>query len=266
MIDRRYATSKAVMIMTQSSLQADLVAWKPAQFRFTVFPKVDSKLPSDDWWDLTFGASPESKTEQSRLKETLYESSFRNGVVILRINPTRIDWIYTVRSQVDIEKLEIASLGDYGEHHREFIDLVRKWLRQIDHSQIMRMALGAILLQPVSSMENGFEVLSAYLKHFALPEGEKSDFLYQINRPRVSSQDPDIKMNRLSKWAVVGIEGEISQGNSLIKTPIGVAASLEIDINTTAERTYPLPGSSLPALFDELVELELEIAINGDSR
>lgn len=64
-------------------------------------------------------------------------------------------------------------------------------------------------------------------------------------------------------------ETEVTQVKKGVKVTEGVVESghmvhLELDINTAANFTQDLPGSVLPQLFQELVDLGVEIAQEGD--
>jgi len=97
-----------------------------------------------------------------------------------------------------------------------------------------------------------------------------SDFLYQINRPRASTLTEGEPVNRLSKWSAAASQTvhlnllPISRQTLAPVSAVKIATRLELDISTRAYRTSPLDHSTIPAIFDELLDLGLEISERGD--
>jgi hypothetical protein len=164
---------------------------------------------------------------------------------------------------------EIPVLGPFIETLEVFLGLTNRWFELETCPPLVRLAFGAVLLQPVENQTQGYEILSTYLP-FQVDLEETSDFLYQINRRRESATGiADVKINRLAKWSVQ----KTSQGFVPI-IPLGqpqqlaefLACRLELDINTIAEFEGEFSREQLPRLFDELVALGKEIAEQGDIR
>jgi hypothetical protein len=79
-----------------------------------------------------------------------------------------------------------------------------------------------------------------------------------------------MKVNRLSKWAVLQVSGFIitaGQTPTPVQTetePLSYCCHLELDISSDANYATDLPKQALPALFQELVALGTEIVGEGD--
>ena len=107
---------------------------------------------------------------------------------------------------------------------------------------------------------------------FQLDPEHSSDFAYQINRPRKSERGLQcLKINRLSKWSVILLQGfQISVGQGVPKLlPVAVpqaACCLQLDINTDEDHQTEFPRENIVAIFEELVESAQEIATKGDIR
>ena len=111
-----------------------------------------------------------------------------------------------------------------------------------------------------------YKVLAPNLHYVEVDIEGSSDLMYQISRSRQSSYDPDIKINRLTKWAVIKLETGAILDNPLtkIQTNEAFAAHLEIDINTAKETERTYSPDELQALFEELIVLGNEIVERGD--
>ena len=137
---------------------------------------------------------------------------------------------------------------------------------------MIRLAFGAVLLQPIKSHQDAYKQLGHYLPSITLdPEGS-SDFLYQINRRRDSTTGvAGLKINRLSKWAMVNfMTMRFSSSPELMlyhpSTATTSFVQLELDINTVPDFQGELEREQLPSVFSELVQLGCEIASQGDIR
>jgi len=94
-----------------------------------------------------------------------------------------------------------------------------------------------------------------------------SDFLYRINRPRVSRAIPALKVNRLATWTALAIHVyalAIPMSMTVQGQEMYSVTRVELDINTSPESTVEIMKVDLPNILDELVELSLEVAEKGD--
>jgi hypothetical protein len=141
-----------------------------------------------------------------------------------------------------------------------------KWIQTLP---MIRLAFGAVLLQPVDGLAEGYRLLSSYVQLQIDPENT-SDLLYQINRRRVSSSGiTGLTINRLAKWSVLRLQRNLfmlSPGSPVQShtQSEAFACRLELDINTAPEFEGELPQAELPSLIQELVEMGREIAEQGD--
>jgi len=161
------------------------------------------------------------------------------------------------------------TIGPVREALDIFSPLMRRWFELESCPPVQRLAFGAILRQPVNDQQSGYRQISAYLPFVKLDAENSSDFSYQINRPRVSTSGfAELKINRLSKWSVVaGQSIQFAVGLTSARYLPGrayFACHLEVDINTAAEFQGELPRDQLPQIFQELVDLGIEIAREGD--
>jgi len=242
----------------------DLKAWQAEILRTTCFLSSATQLGTKDWWHELIGKQPENRI--LRLKESLQQDEGHiDGVkLILGIRPMRIDWI-----AVPNEDQDRFWIGPFQDSLNLFLDLMLRWLKV--GPPLKRLAFGAVLMLPVDDQKSGYAMIAKYLSHIKIDSEGSSDFFYQINRRRDSKVEVhDLKINRLSKWGVAkrGI-GQIDLSPDIARINFFPASEsyvcrLELDINTIAEYQNDLPREQLDNIFQELVDLGKEIAINGD--
>jgi len=240
--------------------------WAAASLRLTAF-QVDS-VNGQGWWQSVVGEDPE--TEAKKSKGLVYEVA---GLVdsrglSLSIDPVKISWI--LAPAVEVESLldeDLPSLGPFPEALTSFRSLLNRWLETCP--AIKRLAVGAILLLPAEDSPAGYRKLNELLSTVEV-DPESSDFQYRVNRPRPSSSGvPDLRINRLATWSTVRLERKLEADGKPLSTDLPLtqyACRLELDINTPHSRDDALPHEKLPALFEELSSLALEIATCGDIR
>lgn len=212
---------------------------------------------------MAVGEPPESKVSQPKVGVIQEQGRFSTGILTLISQPGRIDWLLT-----GSDKAELA--GPFEEALGPFVSLIVRWFGNAPVLQ--RIAFGAVLRLPVNNRTEGYQKLSGYLHHVELdPEGS-TEFLFQINRPRKSrSGNETLSLNRLSKWSVVlaqqatfTVQSPESAQFQLMNLQKDHFCRLELDINTAPDIEGDLPANALPEIFNELVELGLEIAKKGD--
>lgn len=242
-------------------------SWKINSLRYTLFPKPNFVF-DENWWETLIGTPPDnvSSTLKNQIKH--YEGSFNSGSFIIDVDPLRIHLIFTPAKNSQEVGTGI-NLGGYHETLNVFTPLIEKWLAQNNCPIVNRIAFGGLLLIPVSSKTEGYKCLQSYLNSVQIDTENSVDFLYQINRPRISQNSAnEILINRLSKWSVINFETTI-QGisiknisNRIISSEYGV--SLEFDINTDANFQGEFSPAEQKRIFKELLQLSDEISLKGD--
>ena len=88
-----------------------------------------------------------------------------------------------------------------------FIELMHRWLDLRDRFEIQRLALGVVLTHQQDERLEGYERLRRYLAHtLILDPARTRELLLQINWPTESNVLPQLTVNRLSKWTVLGVK------------------------------------------------------------
>ena len=243
--------------------------WHTQMLRLTAFPSEVASIGEWPWWAELVGQPPETKVLQPRRGVQRYEGPFADGKLILNIKLGRIDWLFTAVEGPDMEAEGFSTVGALPDSLDTFRTLMIRWLELETSPAPIRLAFGCIVVQRVEDREAGYRQLATYLTSVQLAPEDSSDFLYQINRPRPSTSGiKGLQVNRLSKWSVAvlrsGMVAIRGRSADLMPGPECFACRLELDINTAADYQDELPSSGLVRVFEELVDLAMEIAQQGD--
>lgn len=247
---------------------SELSVWQTEGLRLTAFTSPAAQFSQQNWWSEIVGEEPEKRDSKPRTGEQLESGKYGNGRLILRVNPTRIDWQFAAIENESPEDVKIPVIGSFPESRDVFSELMQRWLELDAMPPIVRLAFGTNLLHPVDNPESGHEFLLRYLPFNFNLEGT-SDFLYQISRRKDSTIIPNLKINRLTKWFLAVIQNVMVSfvPGQITTVPIDFqtfVASLELDINTVPDVGIELNRNILPQLFNELINFGNQIAQEGD--
>lgn len=243
--------------------------WQIERLRFTAFIQPGADTQSYKSWIDLFKGEPDKISFSKKENRLQAEGVFNNGRLISQVQPNRFDWHFSfleaeeeieVKSEEAVKILQKPQFQTVGPFKEEIINSFKKlmsfWLEGSE--QIIRLAFGAVLLWRVKDQTAGYKKINLFLPKVCL-DVESRDFLYQINRRRPSiTKISSLDINRLSKWSVARLL------HSEKATPGSSACRLELDINTIPEFTETLPVDKLSEIFEELLDLGVEIAHKGD--
>ena len=253
---------------SSTEMEADLsqLKWDAVSLRMTAFPKPGSEITASDWWKSVVGEVPEQQSMSPRSGEFLELGKYGPGILELKINPVSVNWIHRLEEQQ--QGTVRTSLGDFTDTSENFCSLIAKWFSFDAVPSLVRLAFGAVLIQSTQSKEESLARLANYIKSVKLDPSNTFDFLYQINRRRLSNLTIDgLEINRLMKWSVGQIRVLVTHSDgrtSFIPAPSESVVQLELDINTVSDFEGEITREQLPKLFKELVELGAEIAEKGE--
>lgn len=251
------------MLTADTQNNQDLSIWQAESLRVTCFPSPIKEFKTENIWQEVIGEPSENTIVRAREGFRQDEGHVNGRQFILASQPARIDWLIGPNE----ENGEMV-IGNFQESLNEFLEIMIRWFKI--SPPLRRLAFGTVLVSPVNDRESGYELLGKYLPNVKLDPIGASDFLYQINRPRNSlSQISDLLINRLTRWSVlkrgvVGFDILLNSPTNIFPSSESLACRLELDINTSADYKGDLATEKLTTIFDELVFLTKEIAINGD--
>jgi hypothetical protein len=237
--------------------------WNVETLRLTAFNSQASESGDISWWGDLVGVEPESSLSRKRDNILQEQGPFHGGTLHLIRQPFRVDWTLVAPVE-DEDSLFPALLPDAT---YKFYELGKKWLALKTCPELNRLAFGPILGQAVQTRQLGYEKLASYLLSLTLDPGAQ-DFFYQINRPRDSrSGIPSLRINRLCKWSV-SLKSKVSvvMGTAPQVSSEGgqLAAQLELDINTSEGYKGFFGDTQRLEVFQELIDLAVEISEKGD--
>jgi hypothetical protein len=241
--------------------------WEVKSLRVTSFIGPSEKLEKINWWEQITGEPPETQISKPKLGGYQEIGPFSNGKLRLSIQPARIDWHF---SAIELQEDQIGqdlSLGLIENVLPEFSGIITKWVELPDCPDIIRLAFGGFLIIPVDSHETGYELLNSFLHDLNIDGENSRDFFYQINRPRKSKVINSLEINRLTKWSVIRYAWQLfSSNDAIVDQTESYLCQLELDINTSEKNQSNLSKEQIIKIFNELIELGLEISDKGDIR
>jgi hypothetical protein len=232
--------------------------WLVRTVRFTSFLTPDA-VADGDLWRSVLGGEPERTVHQRTAGLRQETGPFEDAVANLTIQPGRVDWVF---GPVETPAPQWETLGTYPAAMQRYLAPVSRWVGSEQFPSIRRLALGVLLVEPTETVETGY----ARLRHFidAVPQGEATDFLYQVNRYRPSGVMEGLNINRLAKWSVSQLQlFTVSAGMQSAAPPLSVV-TLDLDVNTSAEFSGHIPPASVGPLLEDLQSAANEIATRGD--
>lgn len=249
--------------------RAPLSQWIAESLRATAFPSAEAEVKSDSWWRAVLGEEPENQVVRPRTGERREEGTFQGASLILKVEPTRIDWILRPKLSTEKPPEGFSAIGSFQDSYLPFRELMRRWFPL--NPPLERLAFGAAALLPVANKTEGYKRLAAYLPALHLESKGWSDLLYRINRPRPSKSNiPSLRINRLCTWSVAQTQVQLlslsppPQRPQVIDLEPAFACRVELDINTSPEFEGQFSGQQCAEIFDELLDLAQEILQEGD--
>ena len=254
------------LVVKSSSRASDSTSthlWQAASLRLTVFPVPESEHSVQSWWTELLDGPPEQIVTKPRSGETRLQGTTDNLLLQLRAEPMRITLQCSAKPP-SLPPVGEHTLGPYTEARGEFSTLVSEGVSLGTFPDIERLAFGAVLCQPASTLQSGYRTLERYLPKVKIDD-ESRDFLYQINRRRPSRVIDGLQVNRLSKWSIALVQDMMLRGDgAVLKMASALSCRSELDINTDPSRKRELPRDRLRDIFAECVAFADEIATNGD--
>ena len=244
--------------------------WNVESLRLSAFHHLGPQVDDHGWWEAIVGAQPESKNMKPRDGGYEITGPFSNGLLILKADFLRFDWLYSAAINVERPPATFPSLGPFPEACDTFVAAMKKWLPSAP--DLRRLAFGAVVLQDAKDRVSGYELADGYLHAVELDPAGSSEFSYSINRPRSVPDLNEIRINRLSRWSVARfqpimammIQGVQGPQTSTMAGDAMNAVRVELDINTDPELASPLPKEQLASTFDRLIAFGREILEKGD--
>lgn len=242
--------------------------WQVEHFRATAFFLSGAGPdPQQGWWEAVVGTPPDEERRRPQQGSVQQFGRLGGNALAVEWRPERVDWrLVPPGGSPNQSPAGFPVLGRFSETFDPFLELSCKGLERC--GAISRLAIGLVLLIPVGGIKDAYSVLQRYLPSVKLDIDGPVDFLYQINRPRMSASMDEVAVNRLTKWSVSmsgSIAISLTPGSGIMVPDPNprFASRLELDINTAPSGSL-IPTDKVIPLFRELAQLGAEIAREGD--
>jgi hypothetical protein len=251
---------------TQTSKGSDAILWHTEFLRISAFPISGATVVPSAWKEIT-GNDPDEISKHPPPVQSFEAGPFFAGRLSVGFQPGRIDLILMPDQTAQSEGLQLRHVGDFGIAMNAFLPAARKAFRP--DMVMQRLAVGAVLLHPVDSVEDGYKVLRSILPVAREIPETASDFSLQLNVPIMLSVTgiSDIRINRLLRWAVARLQVMNMVGGSGVPTQIVGGAEMyavrvEMDINTPVDLAVPLSHQNILDVIEHLSAQARAIAAN----
>lgn len=239
----------------------------------SLFKLLEPKVDAAAAWTGFAGVAADEIQQRPSMNVSTYVGRIGPGRLVMASMPVRMDWNLIPNAPEESSTLRVPTLGVANDAIAFFLERARNWLPQALNLGIVRLAFGCTLFTEHPGPREALGELAARLPALGIDVDNIGELVYHINRPRVSTAFPEVTLNRLSKWEYQKISyGPISaaglMGMQVQQPPLSESfrCAVELDINTTANRSEVIAGNVIVALFDELVRAADEIASQGDIR
>jgi len=243
-----------------------LDVWHAELCRLSIFLKDQRPIDTTAMWTLATGVNPDATASQPKLGIYQSDGMLGDSRLVLVNQPSRLDWLYLTAFDPELGDVVHDRLQLFEAGLGSFTALLTPWLSACPPAQ--RVALGVVIRQSVSTFELGYERLKTYLPKVQIDAANSNDLFYQINRPRASTRQANLQINRLNKWNVVKhIYARIDLPSATVQAAEGSEVYYirgEFDVNTAAEYMDGFETAQMPQLLSELLDLTTELARLGD--
>jgi hypothetical protein len=250
------------MSQAQASTELpEVPAWQLEFARLIAFPAEPALSLKQSWWKELTTIQPDDYTLTQKKDRHEECGTFQDASLSLTIDQHRVEWLIEPLGKFDESAERLPTIGPFREKIPWFTSLMTPWLSK-SSPPLLRLAFACKLLQPADTQDAAYRALARLLPGVKLTP-RPNDFLYHVNRRRVSRTLQGLQINRMSTWSKLNILFFVPPGKPF-SWPDKCYSAVQLDINTAPEKAQVLPAQLLPQLFEELVAFALEIAARGD--
>ena len=163
------------------------------------------------------------------------------------------------------ERIEPVAIGPFAANFPPFVELAKRWLST--DTDVRKLAVACTLWERTSNVYEALDIILRNVRSFK-KEGEDriTDFLIQLNRPRASSVNPAISINRFAQWSARTVEIVLPSRNIMFRPPTFRYERAQADLDVSTEDGAEIAGGQIPVHIDELAKLLMETAERVTSR
>jgi hypothetical protein len=252
--------------------------WLLETIRATAFAPDIKALGLSDWQTLT-GTQPHQTQYANEADSTVEAGPFmRNWLTLgLARRPPlglgRADLILAISRPAEPfavvpagpmqERIEPVAIGPFATSFLPFIELAKRWFST--DTVIRRLAVAGTLWERTSNADEALDIILRNVRSFKKKGNNRIiDFLIRLNRPRTSSVNPAISINRFAQWSARTVDIVLPTRNIMFRPPMFRYERAQADLDISTADGVEIPGRQIPAHIDELAKLLMEIAEKGD--
>ena len=149
----------------------------------TTFPasRASARL-ARDWWNQITGTPPEKVIEEPRKGLVQLQGLFKDIPLLMIEGDDRLEIRQLFNGP---PQMAPSPPPTYGKVLQPFMELAVKWLSLKTFPKLQRLAFGAAVTKPSSSLENCREVLGEYLPTIDMKKTELRDFFVPGQSPPI---------------------------------------------------------------------------------
>jgi hypothetical protein len=220
--------------------------WKALFGRITLFPAPETSpsLPSaDKLYVSIWGREADNYQRQSNaLMPTVAQGKLDGVAAVCSVQPARID--FTLMPLVPQNALATPSLDlieNASQLHSELMRIIEIIGKEGVSCPSSRVAFSAQFLKSRESIAEANRSLTNVIPaQYRIQITDEEDFIFQINRPRVSRNVESVKMNIITKWSVDQLQvmslshSPAKAGGSAFQPSRGRFFSIDVRLNGKA--------------------------------
>jgi hypothetical protein len=238
--------------ISRRSQGAAMSEWKASVGRVVLFPTPLSspRISAIELYRRLWGGEPDSFQRQANpLMPTVAQGQSGGLTVGCFVQPGRIDLNLSPPSSQE-PRVSFPLIEDMGQFDAQLLRIIEVVGQGAVSGPVVRVALNLQFLALNTGFAEANRALTAIIPNqYGVKIANEEDFIFQVNRPYISREAGDIKVNCITKWSVDRLQIlTIALGMGGAPTPANVAspkpqtaeftaASIAFDINNVPAET-----------------------------
>jgi hypothetical protein len=258
-----------------------MTAWKALVGRITLFP-VSTPPGAVELFRQVWGGDPDSFQKQANpLLPTVAQGKHHGMTAICSTHPARVDLTLTPARSDEATEMSVVMIEDLGQLQTDLLRIIEAVGRGVVSESVSRVAVNTQFVRPeASSADANKTIMQTIPEQYRMRLTDEEEFIFRINRLKMSSELPHIKMNFLTTWSVerfqvlalsIVLPGTpIAAPQSILsqqQTSATLAASVLFD-NNNVPATTPLTSKQQSTLLLEglhaIAKAQNEMGLNGE--
>jgi hypothetical protein len=236
--------------------------WQAHTLQLALFTQRALQLNTDIFAAFS-GSVPESQDDRPKQGIRIQSGQFDDAHLRVTITPIRVDIVLGPSPELSMGGAQLTTgelKAELGKFAKPCLEWLPKW-----EVPTTRLALIVRAVAWATTTIEAYEILARNLTSVRVRPGEMSDLIYRVNWRANTKTLSEGFYNRVTTWSAqkLALSGMLTPGQE-IQLDSKEFAQVEMDLNTPAERTAPLPVDRFTTIFKDLHQLAMEIADVGE--